>query len=77
MSFFLFIIFLVLIFGIVIIFSVLGFVRSIFSTLFGFGRRKSNYQTEPNHSGYSQTKQKSKIFEKNEGEYVDYEEVKE
>ena len=77
MSFFLFIIFLVLIFGIVIIFSVLGFIRSIFSTIFGFGRRKNTYQTEPNQPFEEQHKQKSKIFEKNEGEYVDYEEVKE
>lgn len=78
MSFILFIIFLVLIFGLVILLSVLGFVRTILSSIFGFGRRKNTYQTEPNQQHSTTNKQggRHKIFEKSEGEYVDYEEVK-
>jgi len=50
----------------------LGFIRSIF----GFGRRKNNTQTEePRQSPFNQ-KQRNKVFDKNEGEYADYEEIK-
>jgi hypothetical protein len=58
--------------------SVLGFVRSILSAIFGFGKRKDTYQTDPNqqHTTNHNQGSKHKIFEKSEGEYVDYEEVK-
>ncbi|MCE5331971.1 MAG: DUF4834 family protein [Bacteroidales bacterium] len=76
MSFLSFIIILVLFLGLFIILSVLGIVRSVLSSIFSFGKHKNTYQTEPNQSYGSNSKQKSKVFEKNEGEYVDYEEVK-
>ncbi len=55
-----------------IVLVVLGFIRSIF----GFGRRKNNPQTEaPRQSPFEQ-KQRAKVFDKNEGEYADFEEIK-
>lgn len=77
MSFLSFIIILFLFFGLFIILSVGGIVRSILRSIFSLGKRKNTYQTEPDQSYGSNSKQKSKVFEKNEGEYVDYEEVKE
>ena len=54
-----------------IISSIFGFVRSIFS----FGKR--NTQTPDSQSqDFEQPTTKSKIFDKSEGEYVDYEEMK-
>jgi hypothetical protein len=53
---------------------VIGFIRSIF----GFGRRKnSNNTNESGQTFENSKKSKSKVFSKNEGEYVDYEEIKE
>ncbi len=53
-----------------IISSIFGFIRSIFS----FGKR--NTQTPDSQpQDFQQPTTKSKIFEKNEGEYVDYEEM--
>ncbi len=77
MSFIFFIIFIVFLFGVIILFSILGVIRSVLSAIFGIGRRKNNYQTEPNQQ-YNQNNSdhKSKVFEPSEGEYVDYEEVK-
>ncbi len=69
LSFLLFIIIFVLVIGLLIISSIFGFIRSIFS----FGKRKNPVQSEENTQ---QTSSKSKIFEKTEGEYVDYEEIK-
>jgi hypothetical protein len=52
--------------------SVFGFIRS----LFGFGRKTK--QQQDNHQSFDQqANNKEKIFKKTEGEYVDYEEVKE
>jgi len=78
MSIFFFFIIFVLVLGLVIVFSILGFIRNIFSAIFGIGRRRTAYQTESNHSSYENAyqKQKNKVFEKSEGEYVDFEEVK-
>jgi len=54
-----------------IISSIFGFIRSIFS----FGKR--NTQTQDSQSqDFQQPTTKSKIFDKSEGEYVDYEELK-
>jgi len=77
MSFIFFIIFIVFLFGVIILFSLLGIIRSVLSAIFGFGRRKNNYQTEPNQQ-YNQnsSRHKEKVFEPSEGEYVDYEELK-
>lgn len=55
-----------------ILMSVLGFIRSIF----GFGRKRKSSENKA-QSFDQQSSQKEKIFKKTEGEYVDYEEVKE
>lgn len=77
MNFLIFIIILVLLFGAVILFSVLGFIRSVFSAIFGLGRRRNSYQTSPDQPSYqADPKSKTKVFAPTEGEYVDFEEVK-
>lgn len=80
MSFLFFIIFIIFLFIVIILFSVLGVIRSILSTIFGIGRRKNNYQTEPNQqynpNNSNHNDHKTKVFEPTEGEYVDYEEIK-
>ncbi len=77
MSFLFFIIFIVFLFGVIILFSILGVIRTVLSAIFGFGRRKNNYQTEPNqHYNQNNSDHKPKVFEPSEGEYVDYEELK-
>ena len=78
MSFIFFIIFIVFLFGVIILFSILGVIRSVLSAIFGIGRRKNNYQTEPNqqYNTNNSDQNKTKVFEPSEGEYVDYEEVK-
>jgi len=70
LGFLLFIIVFVLVIGLILITTVLGFIRSIFS----FGRRADKTQNSTSET-YQQPSAKSKIFDKNEGEYVDYEEV--
>lgn len=72
MGFLVSILFVVLFFVLLIFLFVLGFIRSIFS----FGRKKTSNQTENADNSYQQQKQRSKIFDKNEGEYADYEEIK-
>lgn len=73
MSFiFAFIIFILLI-GLFIIFSIFGFIRSIFS----FGKRSNSQQQGQRSDSFERSTSKSKIFSKQEGEYVDYEEIKE
>ena len=71
LSFLLFILIFVLVIVLIVISTVFGFIRSIFS----FGRR-----TKPSQNSQAQdieqSTNKSKIFDKTEGEYVDYEEVK-
>jgi len=72
MSFILAILFFILFIGLFIVLSVLGFIRSLFS----FG--KHNRPTDNTQSqDFKQPTSKSKIFDKNEGEYVDYEDVDE
>jgi len=77
MSFYLLLLFCSCFSDCLVILSVGGIVRSILSSIFSLSKRKNTYQTEPDQSYGSNSKQKSKVFEKNEGEYVDYEEVKE
>lgn len=69
---FFFLIFIVLI-VLVVLFSILGFIRNVFSTIFGFGRKRKTEQAEQAQTAQNDHK---KIFGKNEGEYVDYEEIK-
>ena len=72
MGFLVSILFIVLFFVLLIILFVLGFIRSIF----GFGRRKNNTQTEAPRQSPFQQKERNKVFDKNEGEYADFEEIK-
>ena len=72
MGFLVSILFVVLFFVLLIFLFVLGFIRSIFS----FGRRKNFNHTEQNNNSYQQQKQRNKVFDKSEGEYADYEEIK-
>lgn len=71
LSFLFFIVIFVLVIILMIISAVFGFIRSIF----GFGRRTTQNQTT-DYQNFEQPSAKSKIFDKNEGEYVDFEEVK-
>jgi len=71
LSFLLFIVILVLVIGLIIISTVLGFIRSIFS----FGKQSKQAQNSDSES-FEQPSTKSKIFDNSEGEYVDYEEIK-
>jgi hypothetical protein len=57
----------------VVLFSILGFIRNLFSAIFGFGK---NRQTEKNERNQNVQNDHKKVFEKTEGEYVDYEEIK-
>jgi len=72
MSFIFAIILFVLFLGLFLILSVLGFIRSLFS----FGKRNRPTQNTPSQD-FEQPNDKTKIFDKNEGEYVDFEEIKE
>jgi uncharacterized protein HemY len=71
LSLLLFLIIFVLVIVLLVISTVFGFIRSIF----GFGRKNiqnENYQSQ----NPEQQAGKSKLFDKSEGEYVDYEEIK-
>jgi hypothetical protein len=72
MGFFLTIIVLFIFVVILILSIAFGFLRS----LFGFGRRRNSQQQTDTFSDNNPI-DKQKIFDKNEGEYVDFEEVKE
>lgn len=54
-----------------VISTVFGFIRSIF----GFGKRNNQNQNSQTQN-FEQPTNKSKIFDKAEGEYVDYEDIK-
>lgn len=71
MSFILSIIIFILFIGLFLIVAVVGFVRSIFS----FGKKK-NAMHDNQRNDVEPPAQKSKIFSKNDGEYVDFEEIK-
>jgi len=62
--------FFILIIGLVILFAVIGFIRSIF----GFGKRRNPLQDQQAQP-FEKPTDKPKIFTDKEGEYVDYEEV--
>ena len=68
---FLFSIFIFILFvGLFIIIAVLGFVRSIFR----FGKNKNPMQ-DKSERDFEQPAAKHKIFDKKDGEYVDFEEI--
>jgi hypothetical protein len=63
----------VLFFGLFAIMAVFGIIRSFF----GFGKRKDQtYKEQQQNYGSNSSDKKPKIFDKSEGEYVDYEEIK-
>ena len=72
MSFIIAILLFILFLGLFLIMSVFGFVRSLFS----FGKHNRTGQETPSEES-DKSNDKLKIFDKNEGEYVDFEEIKE
>lgn len=72
-----------LIFVLVILLLGLSIIGTVFRTIFGLGKRSNSrkYSTTDN-SGYKSNtrketlKKRKKVFEDDEGEYVDFEEVK-
>lgn len=77
MGFIFFILLLVVGFGVAILLSVLGIIR----TIFGFGRNRNTFQGEDASkrktygNPFKQEEEKPKVFSEKEGEYVDYEEI--
>ncbi len=71
MSFIFAILFFILFLGLFLVMSVFGFIRSLFS----FGKRNRQAQDSHQHNA-EQPNAKTKIFDKNEGEYTDFEEIK-
>ncbi len=72
MSFLLSIFVFILFIGLFIILAIFGFIRSLFT----FGRRNNAQNYQQQNSGYDNPPAaKPKIFDKKEGEYVDFEEV--
>ncbi|MBP9017309.1 MAG: DUF4834 family protein [Paludibacteraceae bacterium] len=61
--------------GVLSLLFVLGFVRSLFN--FGRKSKKGNQPKEDNSVFSHSSKKKKKIFDKNDGEYVDFEEIDE
>ncbi len=61
----------ILVIGLFFVAIVLGFLRSIFR----FGGRKQQQTNSSNFEPSAKNSKSKKIFEKNEGEYVDYEEI--
>lgn len=78
MSFIFFILFLVIGIAVVILLMIFGFLR----TILGFGRRRDSFPGQENaqerasRNPFKSSKEKPKVFDKQEGEYVDYEELK-
>ncbi len=81
--------FLVFIFFIIIAILVFGLsvITSILSTIFGFGKRKGTGASQSQTNSQSSNektkdtvkdtgKKREKYFDRNEGEYVDFEEIK-
>jgi hypothetical protein len=61
--------------GVLSLLFVLGFIRSLFN--FGRKTKKGNQPKENNTIFTHSPKKKKKIFDKNDGEYVDFEEIDE
>lgn len=68
---FLFSIFVFILFiGLFIILAIFGFIRSLFS----FGKRRNAEYSQPN-GNFENPVSRTKVFDRKEGEYVDFEEV--
>ena len=82
MGFLFFLILSVVVFGIVLILSLLRGVSSLFfgrpaSSAYSSQRgNTSGYRESSSHNDYHSSKPKKKVFSKDEGEYVHYEEIK-
>ena len=72
----LFLILFILFFGFILILIVVRIVFSILNPRNYFRSNKQKYRQETDYSSSRQQHISKKIFEKNEGEYIDYEEVK-
>jgi len=60
--------------GVLFLLFVLGFIRSFFN----FGRKsKKRKQSKGDNNIFTHSSKKKKIFDKNDGEYVDFEEIEE
>ena len=71
---FLFALFIIIIFIVLIIISS---VVNIFREILGIGRKNADFsQHKKGTKIYQTTSKKKKIFEKSEGEYVDFEDIK-
>lgn len=71
LSFLFIIVIFILVIGFIVISTVIGLIRSVFN----FGKRNKHAPNSASQD-YQQPTAKSKIFDKDEGEYVDYEEIK-
>lgn len=72
MGFFLFLFLFILVLGLAVVGSVLNF----FLRLFSFGRKGHASTANQGEDASSTTQSTRKVFSKEEGEYVDFEEVK-
>jgi hypothetical protein len=68
-----FVIIVIAVFALAIVMSILNAVLGIFRGIFSFGRKGDNTQPTSNNAS---SPAKKKVFDTNDGEYVDYEEVK-
>lgn len=75
MNFIFFIIIIIVVIGGVILISVLSFLFNIFRFGRKFGRKHTNPFAEESTTDFTKSKPNNKIIEKNEGEYVDFEEI--
>jgi uncharacterized protein HemY len=69
----------ILIFGLSIFLLVLFLVLNFLRNLFRFGKRSQNQNQDfPGNNSRTKTsgKKKKKIFDNNEGEYIEYEEIR-
>jgi cytoskeletal protein RodZ len=71
--------FLFLLFIIVIFFIIIGlsFIGNIIRAIFQTGHHHTNSYSDERDKEVNQSEQKKQVFEENEGEYVDFEEIKE
>ncbi len=75
MTFIFFLIFSVVIFGVMLLLSFVRGIGSMFGRSPSFGGFSSNHNTSSDRSGYNTSKSNKKVFSKDEGEYIKYEEV--
>jgi len=73
MGFFLFLFLFILVLG----FALVGSILNFFIRLFSFGRRRNTSEAHREEEASSSARSGKKVFGNEEGEYVDFEEVKE